>query len=149
MIAIRRAVGADVPAIAALERECFSCPTDEKAYARYVTAGDHVLLVAEDGGVFCGYAELQFVLDEGYFGNLAVCAEQRGRGIGSALMDAMRTEAGKLSLAFLTLEVRESNEAARRLYEKAGFAVVGRRKKYYEKPTEDAILMTVSFTKEA
>mgnify|MGYP002582415600 FL=1 len=49
----------------------------------------------------------------------------------------------------MTLEVRESNLAARRLYEKNGFEIVGKRKNYYEKPAEDAILMSKFFQKEA
>ena len=49
-------------------------------------------------------------------------------------------------LSFLTLEVRESNAPAVALYEKRAYRVVGRRKHYYEKPTEDALLMTLTLT---
>ena len=58
-------------------------------------------------------------------------------------------ESERRGAAVLQLEVRESNFAARRLYEKNGFEIVGKRKNYYEKPAEDAILMSKFFQKEA
>ena len=81
----------------------------------------------------------------GYVGNLAVRPDRRRQGLGAALVAAMGAAAREKGLAFLTLEVRESNLPARRLYEKCGFAAVGTRKNYYEKPTENAVLMTRSF----
>jgi ribosomal-protein-alanine N-acetyltransferase len=69
----------------------------------------------------------------------------RRRGIGRALTLSLCAEARERDLAFLTLEVRESNLPARRLYESCGFADVGVRKNYYEKPREDAVLMTCTF----
>ena len=68
-------------------------------------------------------------------------AYQAGR-VGDALLDALEARAREKNLAFLTLEVREGNAPARALYGKHGFRDVGRRKNYYEKPREDAILMT-------
>ena len=62
-----------------------------------------------------------------------------------ALVEAMCAAAREKGLVFLTLEVRESNLPARRLYERCGFETVGTRKNYYEKPTENAVLMTRSF----
>ena len=65
-----------------------------------------------------------------------------------ALTEAMLSDAETKGLAFLTLEVRESNAPARALYEKAGFRTAGVRKNYYERPREDAVLMTAAFPKE-
>ncbi len=141
---IRRARHGDISAIAALESECFTRGAAADVLERMLE-GDSVVLVAETAGEMLGYGYFQFVLDEGYVGNIAVRPEHRRRGIGLALTEAMADEARALGLAFLTLEVRESNLAARRLYERCGYRLAGLRKNYYEKPTENAILMTKTF----
>ena len=82
-------------------------------------------------------------------GMLARLWETDRRGIGAALLKALFAESERRGAAVLQLEVRESNLAARRLYEKNGFEIVGKRKNYYEKPAEDAILMSKFFQKEA
>ena len=105
-------------------------------------------LAAVDGDTLVGYIGVQTVLDEGYINNVAVHPEYRRRGIAAALISLLAEQAQAIGLAFMTLEVRESNAPAIALYEKLGFTTVGRRKNYYEKPREDAILMTIFFTKE-
>ena len=101
-------------AVAALEREFFGAPASEAQLARAMERGDTVLLCAlGENGTLLGCADFQFVLDEGYIGNVAVQSAHRRQGIGEALMRAMIAEARARSLAFLTLEVRESNAAAR------------------------------------
>ena len=92
---------------------------------------------------------MQYVLDEGYINNIAVSPSYRRRGVASALMDRLIDSARGLSLAFLTLEVRCGNHAAISLYEKYGFERVGLRRGYYEKPREDALLMTLFFGRDA
>jgi ribosomal-protein-alanine N-acetyltransferase len=69
--------------------------------------------------------------------NVLVAGKQRGKGIGSKLMKTLL--AGSDGIWFL--EVRESNAAARALYKSLGFSDFGRRKGYYQKPYEDAIVM--------
>ena len=135
-------------AVAALEEQCFSCPWPKELFARQLTDGRHVLLCALEEGEVAGYTSFEYVLDEGYIGNVAVNGAYRRRGLGRALVDAMVEKAQELSLSFLTLEVRAGNEPARALYADRGFTVVGTRKNYYEKPTEDAILMTVFLSRE-
>ena len=107
--------------IAALERECFSTPWSEAMLTEVLFDSQASFIVAEseDGGVL-GYAGLQVVLDE-------FC------------------RFGEANLAFLTLEVRASNAPAIALYRKHGFEEAGRRKNYYTKPAEDAIIMTRYF----
>ena len=89
-----------------------------------------------------GYVGMMFVLDEGYIANVAVAPPARRRGVGRALIASLLARADQMQLAFVTLEVRPSNHAAIALYEGFGFEVVGRRKNYYDKPSEDALLMT-------
>ena len=130
---VRRAGLSDVSAVAALEHAEFPDGADEAMLAR---------LWETDGGVI-------LIADEGDIGNVAVAPDSRRRGIGAALLKALFAESERRGAAVLQLEVRESNLAARRLYEKNGFEIVGKRKNYYEKPAEDAILMSKFFQKEA
>ena len=146
---VRKAVAADIPAVAALERSEFPDGADEGMLARLLDAEGGVILAAEEGGGFLGYVWARFVLDEGDIGNIAVAPGFRRRGAGAALLKALLEEAERRQAAVVQLEVRESNLAARRLYEKNGFETVGKRKNYYEKPAEDAILMSKFFQKEA
>ena len=142
---VRNVRSEDLPQIAALEELCFSVPWTEEMLRAQLTDG-HVFLAAVEDGQVLGYIGLQYVLDEGYITNVATSPAQRRKGIAGALLSAMKERAASLGLAFLTLEVRESNAPARRLYEKHGFLGVGRRKGYYESPREDAILMTCFFS---
>ena len=133
---------------AAVERECFSKPWTEQMLRDELDNMSASFIVAEaDNGRAIGYAGLTVVLDEGYINNVAVRSQFRKNGVASALLDVFIRFAQAHELAFLTLEVRASNEAAIALYKKHGFEEVGRRKNYYEDPKEDALLMTRYFKK--
>lgn len=137
---------AHLPAVAALEKTCFPAdPWSEELFreALYNPAVTVLLAQGEDGGIL-GYAVLSVVLDEGNLDNIAVRPEYRRQGVADALLGAL-TDFGRDQLAVLMLEVRASNAPAVALYEKHGFAAVGRRKNYYDAPREDAILMTLEF----
>ncbi|MBE6967740.1 MAG: ribosomal-protein-alanine N-acetyltransferase [Ruminococcaceae bacterium] len=129
--------------IAQIENACFSDPWPEEILRAHRTGENHVFLAAVEGEETLGYISLTYVLDEGYIGNVAVSPTARRRGVGLALVEEMTSRAKALGLAFLTLEVRESNHAARALYARCGYRDVGLRRGYYEKPREDAILMTL------
>src|SRR5207253_2646093 len=88
-----------------------------------------------------GYVVAWFAADEGEIANLAVDPPARGRGLGAALLDAALAEASGRGVTAVYLEVRESNATARRLYASRGFVEVGRRRGYYRKPPEDAIVL--------
>ena len=136
-----------IPQIAALERECFSTPWSENMLSDALFDPKASFIVAEDGeGGVLGYAGLQVVLDEGYIDNIAVDPNARRHGVADELLDVF-CRFGAASLAFLTLEVRASNEPAIALYRKHGFEEAGRRKDYYTKPKEDAVIMTRDFKK--
>lgn len=131
--------------IAQIERECFSDPWSEASLTEelYNPLASFIVAQRPDGAVL-GYAGLHAVMDEGYIDNIAVREDYRGNGIADDLMDVF-IRYGREHLAFLTLEVRPSNEPAIQLYYKHGFAQVGRRKDYYQHPKEDAIIMTLEF----
>lgn len=133
-------------AIAELERRCFSDPWSRQMLVEHMKNECAATIVAqgEDGSVL-GYAGLLTVLDEGYITNIAVRPEFRRQGIASQLLDVFTRFAQGNHMAFLTLEVRDANAAARALYAKHGYEEVGRRKNYYDHPKEDAIIMTRFF----
>ena len=86
------------------------------------------------------------ILDEGYITNVAVRPDCRRRRVAGQILQVFLDFAQAQNLAFLTLEVRASNQAAILLYGSRGFRGMGRRKNYYEHPREDAIIMTKEFT---
>ena len=133
-----------LPQVAALEKVCFPAdPWSEELFRAALECPDTALLVAEkEDGAVLGYAVLSAVLDEGNLDNIAVAPHCRRRGVADALLSAL-TDLGQGRLSVLFLEVRASNLSAIALYEKHGFAAVGRRKNYYDVPREDAILMTL------
>ena len=141
--AILDAAARHLPQVERLEQRCFSVPWTEAQLRAQLPDDRHVFLVAERGNEVLGYVGLMHVLDEGYISNVAVSPDCRRQGIGAALIAELTRRAGRLELSFLTLEARASNAPAIRLYEKMGFRQVGRRKNYYQRPEEDAILMTL------
>jgi len=139
---------AHIPQMVELEKICFSMPWTADMIRSELNNPSCLYLAAVDGDTLVGYIGVQTVLDEGYINNVAVRPEYRRRGIAAALISLLAEQAQAIGLAFMTLEVRESNAPAIALYEKLGFTTVGRRKNYYEKPREDAILMTIFFKKD-
>ena len=135
-----------LPQIQQIEQQSFSVPWTEQMLRMQLEPDSHVFLTAETEAGVVGYVGMMYVLDEGYITNVAVRKDCRRRGIADALLRALEARARALSLSFLTLEVRESNSPAIALYGKRGYRVVGRRKNYYEKPTEDALLMTLTLS---
>lgn len=131
--------------IQAIEDDSFSMPWTRRALEYQMNAQNCVFLAAlgEQNEVL-GYVGLMFVIDEGYISNVAVAPEYRRQGVADKLISAL-IEREKDALAFMTLEVRESNLPAISLYAKHGFIEVGKRKNYYDRPKENALLMTLFF----
>ena len=136
---------AHLDGVCAIENECFAHPWSRGSLENALSDPNAVFCVAIENGGVIGYIGMLFVLDEGYICNVAVSQSFRKRGVGSALIQTLVTHCTKNDFAFLTLEVRESNAAARSLYEDFGFVKVGERKNYYTDPTENAVLMTLYF----
>lgn len=137
---------AHIPQIEALEQACFSLPWTAEALCSQLKDAQHEFIAAVDaeGRVF-GYVGMLFVLDEGYISNVAVSPDCRRQGIADALIDRLCELCKVHALAFVSLEVRAGNVPAIALYEKHGFERVGLRKNYYERPKEDALIMTKYF----
>ena len=126
-----------------LERMCFSRPWSKKMLAEELDNQCAAFLVAEDAatGEAVGYAGLLVAADEGYITNVAVFPPYRRRGVAGKLLDVFLRFARANHLAFLTLEVRDSNAPAAALYASLGFAQIGLRKNYYQHPKEDARIL--------
>lgn len=124
-----------------IERRSFTVPWSDATFRGLLRRQSAALLVGEEGDQLVGYAVLWFAAGEAELGDLAVHPESRGRGLGRWLLHGALAEAARRGASEVYLEVRESNAAARRLYERAGFATTGVRPDYYTEPREDAILM--------
>ncbi|MDD5953345.1 MAG: ribosomal protein S18-alanine N-acetyltransferase [Oscillospiraceae bacterium] len=134
-------------ALAKLEQLCFSSPRSEATLRRELhnpTARFFTALCPDANGVeqVAGYSGMQEIVGECYVEDIAVFPEFRGQGVGRRLTQALLQTARENHCAFVTLEVRPSNEPAIHLYRSLGFAEVGLRKRFYTHPTEDALLMT-------
>ena len=141
-IRIRQAKLYDVPAMARIERDSFGSPWSAEEITKDVTAGGNVYVaVAECGEEKAGYGEIRNIAGEAQVYNIAIAPEFRRAGIGEALLRHMIARAEEDGCTLVTLEVRGGNEAAMALYKKLGFREVGRRKGYYAKGGEDAVLM--------
>jgi len=138
-----------LPALAEIERLCFSDPWSEEGLSAELGNPTARFYVALQSGVPVGYAGMHNVMGEGYITNVAVRPEYRRRGEGSRLLEHLLVQARKEKMQFITLEVRPSNHAAIALYRFFGFEQVGLRRGYYRRPTEDAVLMTLSLGKES
>ena len=134
---------ADLPEVVARERGCYADPWPASAFSALPDNARVFFRVTRDevrGGI-TGYVVAWYVLDEGELANLAVAPAYRRQGIGTALLDATLTDAAARGVGQLYLEVRESNQSARRLYASRGFEEVSRRKGYYRTPLEDALIL--------
>lgn len=141
MCLIRKMQEKDLDEVCRIEEETFSIPWTKEAMAASLKNEDNVYLVAEYNGKIAGYCGMWGIAGEGQINNVAVDKCYRGKGIAFRMMKAFIEEARKKNLTEFTLEVRESNLAAIRLYEKSGFKKEGVRKDFYDSPKENAIIM--------
>ena len=132
----------DAEVLSILEEECFSCPWSKESFEECLSNDRFYFVGLYVENELVGYGSLVTVLDEGDVANIAVRADKRGNGYGRAILSALEAEAEKRGVLYLHLEVRESNSPARHLYESFGFTTDGIRKNYYQKPLENAVLMT-------
>ena len=148
-VRVDRARGADVPAIVDIERQSFTDPWSERSF-RDLLAHPRIFFACarsldHDGRSsverVVGYVVAWFAAGEGEIANLAVAPDARGLRIGARLLEAALEESRRVGTLDMFLEVRSTNVRARQLYESHGFVEVGRRKNYYRRPTEDAVIL--------
>ena len=143
-IVIERMRREDLGEIVRLEKESFTDPWPRKGFEDQLEDGNSIMLVGRFGpkeGEIAGYLCAYLVLEEMQLASVAVAPEFRGRGIARSLAAEMIKIGTAAKASEIWLDVRESNAPARRLYEKLGFREVYRRKNYYHKPKEDALVL--------
>ena len=145
MIRVRRATITDLPRMVQIARRAVTAAQwNETHYVEMFTSGRTLLVIEEESRVM-GFVAGRDVASEWEIENIAVAGAARRRGLGSHLMGEflhhVRSSGGKE----VSLEVRESNSAARALYEKWAFLEAGRRKGYYHDPPEDALILKFYF----
>lgn len=138
---IRPMQTSDLSAVAKLENKYFSVPWSEHVLKQSLEKPEYLFFVASEEGEAVGYGGMLKVLEEGDILNIVVDEKFRGRGIGRKLTQALLEEGKRQGMQAFTLEVRVSNTPAIRLYESLGFVSEGIRKRFYERPVEDALIM--------
>ena len=141
MTEIRFITKDDLEDIAEIERLSFSEPWSEASLELLLRDGNFGVAAFLDGRA-AAYVGVISIPPEGEITNVATHPDYRRRGLADAVISELCKEAEKRGIGTLYLEVRRSNDAARALYEKQGFRVIGERKGFYSNPREDAILMS-------
>jgi [ribosomal protein S18]-alanine N-acetyltransferase len=133
----------DLDEVAALEARCFTNPWTRDMLARELAQSDVacIFVLRLPDRQLAGFCSCWIVADELHVNTLVIDLPYRQRGLGVGLMQWVMEEAARRGATRATLEVRESNEAARRLYASLGFEVVARRSRYYSQPDEDALIL--------
>lgn len=134
----------DLDGVLALEDASFNNPTSREWYEGELKRPEvcFIYVLRTPDRPVAGFCAFWLVIDQAHINNLAVLPELRGQGLGAQLLEAVIAEAAHLGAILLTLEVRQSNQPALRLYEKAGFYREGVRKNYYTNPIEDALVLS-------
>jgi ribosomal-protein-alanine N-acetyltransferase len=133
----------DLDGVLAVESESFTNPWTRDMYAWELQNRSmcHILVVRTPECRVAGFCAFWLVFDEVHINNIAMLPGFRAQGIGTALLKQVLAEGQQLGARRATLEVRASNAAARRLYERMGFYVAGVRRNYYSDPVEDALIL--------
>lgn len=130
-----------VDEVCRLEEEAFSMPWHRESFLEMIENPAAYYLVALEGERVVASCGLREIVGEGEITNVVTAASCQNRGIGRRLLTALLAQGKRRGITAFTLEVRKSNLAAIRLYQSLGFAEEGIRKNFYEKPTEDALIM--------
>jgi len=131
----------DIPSVFEIEKISCTTPLSEQGFLNELYKKGALSKVAEFGGNIIGYICVNYHARESHILNLAVHPDFRRQGVATILMDEAIRELNKKGCAFMYLKVRASNTGAQRFYELLGFKVENIRKKYYDNPDEDALLM--------
>jgi ribosomal-protein-alanine N-acetyltransferase len=148
MLRIRPAIAADIPALRAVEAHAATAAHwTAEAWERLFDPGGlpRLVLVLQEDAPVVAFAVVLCLTSEWEIENIAVAGGARRRGLGTRLLGEVLDRARHAGAEAVFLEVRESNHAARALYEKWAFLPMGRRSGYYSTPPEDALVYRFSF----
>lgn len=141
MIQIREMNLEDIEQVYRIEESIFSIPWSKTSFENSIKNKDTMFIVAEKEREIVGYLGLYLFAEEADISNVAVKEEYRQQHIGRRLLQYILSTAKERGVKNITLEVRETNVPAIKLYESMGFAEAGIRKNYYKEPTENALIM--------
>lgn len=141
MLNIRLMIETDIEQVSEIENATFSSPWSRQDFIDSLIREDTIYLVAYEEDKILGYCGLWNIVNEGNINNVAVAKEYRGSQIGFKMLTRLIELGNAQKIEAYTLEVRQSNNAAIKLYQKLGFVEEGLRKNFYENPKEDAIIM--------
>lgn len=127
--------------VCALEEEAFSMPWHRESFLEMIESPSACYLVALVGERVVASCGLREIVGEGEITNVVTAPDFRKKGIGRKLLGRLLEEGAARGISAFTLEVRCSNQAAISLYHSLGFKEEGKRKNFYEKPREDALIM--------
>ena len=127
--------------VSEIEKLCFSEPWSKESLALLTREGIGVGMVCSRDGRVCAYGGMIVAVDEGQITNVATHPDYRRQGFGRAIVESLIKYAKMNGLDSISLEVRESNRAAIELYLSLGFKVEGKRRGFYTRPQEDALIM--------
>ncbi|MEC7404112.1 MAG: ribosomal protein S18-alanine N-acetyltransferase, partial [Actinomycetota bacterium] len=133
--------GRHVDAVSAIDSRCFSRPWSAAQWRTELTAADRTHLVARDSDQVVAHAGTLRVLDELHITTVAVDPDHEGKGHGTRLCIELLRLGIATGAAAATLEVRAQAHRTQRLYGRLGFAPAGIRSRYYDRPTDDAVIM--------
>ena len=132
----------DLEQVLSIEQANFSVPWTENGFFSFLLREDAHFLIAEENSQILGYCGAVLAPPESDITNICVAEDSRRRGIAEELFLTLQADLLSRGISTIHLEVRQSNRAARRLYNKLGFIQDGLRLHYYEAPVEDAVLMS-------
>lgn len=145
MLRVRTATPADIPRMMEIARHAVTAAQwTQRHYEQVLSSSRTVMLIEEDSTVL-GFIIGRDGASEWEIENIAVTGAARRRGLGSRLLGEFLHHIRDIGAVEVFLEVRESNLAARKLYEKWAFIEAGRRTSYYQDPTEDALVLKFYF----
>lgn len=145
MLLVRPATAADLSRMMEIARHAVTAAQwSRPQYEQAFTSGRLIMVIEEDSAVV-GFVVGRGAAGEWEIENIAVTGTARRRGLGSRLLGEFLHHIRSSGAAEVFLEVRESNRAARKLYEKWAFIEAGRRKSYYQDPQEDALVLKFYF----
>ena len=123
-----------------VEKRCFSKPWTEAMFSGDLESESTIYLGAFSDGILVGYAGAWLVAGDADITNVAVIPEKRGQGIAQKLLSELFSRLLENAGEIVRLEVRRSNENAKKLYDKLGFSEIAVRNNYYADPKEDALI---------
>lgn len=134
-----------VEQVAAIEKEVFSLPWSANSFIDAINNDNAAYLIAREDDIILGYIGAWCVAGEAEITNVCVAPKYRKQGVAKELLKSFIEMARKDNTDIFFLEVRESNAGAIALYEGFGFKNIGLRKNFYERPMENAIVMSLTF----